>query len=233
MHEQTNRLMRSFGGGLEGEIAVGISSTLARSSLAPALARFIALHPNVVIRILEGFNDLLTEKVRTGELEFAIVAGSGNTAGIRSTLFATTPELFVWGTRSGRDVPLEFSLAKLGPIKIVLPSAVVMRRRSIDNYLVAAQANVERRLEIDTMSAKFPFIAMTDWVSILPSLVMSAERGRGELGTRLLIDPPLSLDLFLIQQAQGTLSMLAMLFLDLLREETEHLNRAEQVAHQE
>lgn len=220
MHEQTNRAIRAFGSGLDGEVVVGITPTLARASLAAALARFIALHPNVVIRVLEAYSDVITDKVRSGELSFAVVPGVKEELGIRSTPFTSTPELFVCGRASGRILPAAVRMADLGPLKIVLPSSAQMRRNNVEHYLIATGAQIERRLEIDTMSGTLAFIARTDWVAILPSIMMATERDNDLFDMRPLTDPSLALDLFVIQQTRQSMSLAAASFLDLLREET-------------
>src|SRR5918994_1475906 len=71
-HERAARAVQSYAPGLQGEIVVGLMPTMTRCVLAPALARFIEAHPNMVVRVVEGYSAVLTQQVQAGELDFAI-----------------------------------------------------------------------------------------------------------------------------------------------------------------
>jgi LysR family transcriptional regulator, nitrogen assimilation regulatory protein len=104
-HEEAGRAMQAYAGGLEGEIVVGLMPTMTRCALAPVLARFIEAHPNLVVRIVEGYSATLTQQVQAGELEFAIVPAFPGAAGLRSRLFLRTPELLVSGAACRSRAP--------------------------------------------------------------------------------------------------------------------------------
>jgi len=226
-HEEANRVARAFGTGLDGELVVGLTPTMARASLAPTLARFIDEHPNVVVRIVEAYSDVVTDKVRAGEIDFAIVPGVKSDPGMLVSAFARTPELLVSGpafaARLGLARLAPVRLADLGPVKIVLPTNSQVRRASIEHVLAVAGVTVERRLEIDTMLGTLDFIAKTDWIAILPGIMMVSELARGELQINALAEPAPLLDLYSIQQARRPLSPVALSFLAVLNEETTRL----------
>lgn len=221
-HAQARMSVRHFAHGLSGEVLVGLTPTLTRAVLAPALSRFVQEHPNVVVRVTDAYSDIVVAKVLAGELDFAIVPGAQKAVGLRTALFARTPEFLVCGARSGH--PLVHGqaarLANLGPIKLVLPSQAQTRRAALDAYLAAAGAVVERRLEIDTSLGTMDFATQSDWMSIHPAITMLREMDRAEFIVCPLVDPPLMLDLFRVERASEPLSPTACAFLDALQQQT-------------
>jgi LysR family nitrogen assimilation transcriptional regulator len=95
--------VRTYAGGLTGEIAVELMPTMTRCALAPALSRFIAEHPNVQLKVIEAYRAVLTGQVRAGALDFAVVPGI-SLAGLRSARFLRTPEVLVSSRRSGLPI---------------------------------------------------------------------------------------------------------------------------------
>ncbi|MCS0496292.1 LysR family transcriptional regulator [Ancylobacter sp. MQZ15Z-1] len=232
LNEMANRSVGRFGAGLDGEMVVGLMPTMTRSVLAPALARFVDLHPNVGVRIWEAYSANLTQQVRAGELAFAIVPASTGTVGVRTTRFAFTPEVLVSGARAGREHMKPVRLADLGPLKVVVPSGQNARRANIETYLASNGVAVERRLELDAMMGTLDFVASTDWVAILPGLMMAeeAERARssdltGRFTVNPIADPALVMDLVLIEPARRPLGPVAAAFLDVLAQETARIGR--------
>jgi len=92
--------VKRFATGLESEIAVGLMPTMTRCVLAPALNAFLALHPNVRVRLVEAYSAVLTQMVRIAELQFAIVPAFPAWAGLNCRSFARTPEVLM--RRAGR-----------------------------------------------------------------------------------------------------------------------------------
>jgi DNA-binding transcriptional LysR family regulator len=213
-----------FGKGLTGEIVVGLMPTMTRSALAPALSRFTQEQPNVIIRVVEAYSAVLTQQVRAGELDFAIVPALPNTPGIRSRHFLRTIELLV--SRPGSTLRhLEpVRLKEMGRMRLVVPGPQNTRRRSIETYLAANGLRCERVLELDAMLGTLDFVSRTDWVTILPGIMMAADIERPTTVTiNPIVDPVFTLDLVLIEPSRGALAPAARLFLDMLRVESERL----------
>src|SRR5918999_425026 len=138
------RAVGLFGDGLTGEIVVGLMPTMTRSALAPALSRFTDEQPNVAIRVVEAFSAVLTQQVRAGELDFAIVPAIPNTPGIRSRHFLRTIELLVSRPESRLRHLDPVRLKDLGSLRLVVPGPQNTRRRSIETYLAANGVRCDR-----------------------------------------------------------------------------------------
>ena len=213
-----------FGGGLTGEIFVGLMPTMTRSALAPALSRFTNEQPNVVIRVVEAYSAVLTQQVRSGELDFAVVPAIPNTPGIRSRHFLRTIELLV-SRRESRLRHLDpVRLKDLGSLRLVVPGPQNTRRRSIETYLAANGLRCERVLELDAMLGTLDLVSRSDWVAILPGIMMAADIERpSKVTINPIVDPVFTLDLVLIEPSRRAMSPAAQTFLEMLQVESERL----------
>jgi LysR family nitrogen assimilation transcriptional regulator len=216
--------VRNFAGGLTGEIAIGLMPTMTRCALAPALTRFIEAHPNVAMRAIEAYSAVLTGQVRAGVIDFAVVPGFPGLVGLKSRLFLQTPEVLVSRRGSGLEHLEPIALKTLAPLKLVVPGAQNARRSLIETYLASNGVAIERVLELDAMLGTLDFIANSDWVTILPGIMMVSDIERPLLTINPIAAPALPLDLVLIEPLRRVLSSPAQAFAQILQEETERLN---------
>jgi DNA-binding transcriptional LysR family regulator len=224
-HDAAGRAMRGFGRGLEGEVAVGLMPTMTRRVLAPALARFTDAHPNARLRIVEAYSSVLTPQVRAGELSFAIVPAPGDATGLRSRPFLRTPELLVCRADPALPHRAPVRLRDVPALHLVLPSARNTRRGLIDTYLAANGIQPARVLELDAMFGTIGLVESTSWSAILPALMMDAEEpAPRRFSVAPLADPPLLLELVVIEPARQALPPAAAAFCDMLEAESARLN---------
>jgi LysR family nitrogen assimilation transcriptional regulator len=216
--------VRSYAGGLTGEIAIGLMPTMTRCALAPSLTRFIDSHPNVAMRTTEAYSGVLTGQVRAGTLDFAVVPGFPGLAGLKNRLFLQTPEVLVSRRGSGAPHMSPINLRSIAPLKLVVPGAQNARRSLIEAYLASNGIRIERMLELDAMLGTLDFVANSDWVTILPGIMMVADVERPMLTINPIVEPVLPLDLVLIEPLRRALSSAAQAFADILQEETGRLN---------
>jgi LysR family nitrogen assimilation transcriptional regulator len=201
-----NSALSRFRGSLTGEIVAGLMPTMTRSALAPALARFIDEQPNVVIRVVEAYSTVLTQQVRAGELDFAVVPAFPITPGIRGRHFLRTIELLV-SRRESRLRHLDpVRLKNVGSLRLVVPGTQNTRRRSIETYLAANGLQCERVLELDAMLGTLDFVSRSDWVTILPGIMMAADIERPSVIINPIVDPVFTLDLVLIEPSRRAMS---------------------------
>jgi DNA-binding transcriptional LysR family regulator len=223
-HASALQTMRSFGQSLEGEIVIGLMPSMTRCALAPALAVFMDRHPNVSVRIEEAYSGVLTENVRAGRLAFAVVPAARITNGLRSRMFGRTPEVLVAATNRGLAHRAPIRLAKLGPIKLVLPGIQNARRHTLDGYITANSVKIDRILELDAMLGALDLVGQSDWLTIVPGIMMADDPAHGRWSVSPLADPALSVDLMLIEPASRPLDAATAAFLTILETETARVN---------
>jgi LysR family transcriptional regulator, nitrogen assimilation regulatory protein len=221
-HYESRNSLNSLQSGLSGRMSIGLTPTMTRCALAPALNQFITLHPNVIVHVVDAYGDLIVEKLRRGELDVAVVPAFTHEPGIRSTMFAKTPQFLV--SARGSNLRLRHrkrvKLGQAGPLKMILPSAAQVRRSHLDAYLASTGANLVQRLEIDSSLAAYDFVVRTDWCSIHAGIAMMHEYDGDQFSVSPLADPPLILDLFQIERARHPMAPEVAAFMAVLQKET-------------
>jgi len=222
-HAAAAQVLRDCSVGLSGQVTVGLMPTVTRCALAPALAQFTDSHPNVAVQVHEGYSFTLTEQVRHGELDFAVVPGFLGLPGLISRPFAITAEVLVAASSAKHAAPVR--LAELGPLSIVLPGPANTRRQTVESYLCLNDVAVARVITLDSMLATLDLVATSDWVAVLPGAMMARDRTRSRHAVRPLADPPLSLELVTIESSRRPLSAAATEFRRVLLATTEAASR--------
>jgi LysR family nitrogen assimilation transcriptional regulator len=203
-----------------GEVRVGLMPSFTRGVLPPALERFLEASPGTEVRVTEAYSGVLTDMVRRGELDFAIVPGFAGAVGLTMTLLLRDREMLV--TRKGSGLHMRpVCLAALEPLKIVLPGRQNTRRNNLETYFSTNGVAIGQRLELDAMMGTLEFVRTTNWVTVLPSVIMVGDFGGERFDIRPLDAPVLNSDFVLIEPSRKAMSRAARLFADLLQSESE------------
>ena len=210
-----NEEARGFAKRVSGDLRIGLIPTLTRAALAPALDRFVTRYPDVRIHIVEGYSGLLTDMVRNGDLDFAVVPASEGRVGLKSRLIVRDREMLVSNAKVGFKPFEPVRLKDCGPLKIILPGRTNVRRRNIEIYFQTHGVEVAEIIEMDAMISTLQFVMRSDWVAILSGLICIADIDRThERIISPIYDPPLIAEFVVISPARRTLSAQAQLFLE-------------------
>jgi LysR family nitrogen assimilation transcriptional regulator len=209
--EQANEEARSLANNVTGDL------------LPPTLEDFVPRFPDVRLHIVEGYSGVLTDMVLADELDFAIVPAFEGRLGLKSRLLARDREILISGPARGLPRLAPVRLAEVKPLKMVVPGRQNVRRRNLETYLQATGVEIEALLEMDAMIGTLEFVARSDWVTVLPSLISVKEIDGGELIVNPIVDPPLYAEFVIIEPARRTLSAQARLFLERFEAEIEHM----------
>ena len=211
--------MRALAGRVSGSLRIGLMPTFTRAALAPALRDYVRDHPDVKLRIVEGYSGVLTEMVLAEDLDFAIVPTFEGRIGLRSRLLARDREMLISGPARGFAPLAPVRLVDCVPLKIVVPGLPNIRRRNIDTYFQTNGVQVEDMIEMDAMIGTLEFVAATDWVAVLPGLICVNDIVRSDLVINPIADPPLFAEFVMIEPARRTLTVQAQLFIGRLEGE--------------
>jgi DNA-binding transcriptional LysR family regulator len=215
---------RSLASFVTGELRIGLMPTFTRAVLAPTLDHFVSRHPDVRLHIVEGYSGLLTEMVLADELDFAVVPAFEGRIGLKSRLFVRDREMLLSGPRRGLTSLAPVRLRELRPFKVIVPGPDNVRRRNLETYFHTNGVEVDAMLEMDAMIGTLEFVARSDWVTVLPSLISVNDIATGDIVVNPLADPPMHAEFVLIQPARRTLSAPARLFLERFEAEVAHIH---------
>jgi DNA-binding transcriptional LysR family regulator len=215
---------RSLASEVTGELRIGLMPTFTRAVLAPVLDDFVPRCPEVRLHIVEGYSALLTEMVLDDALDFAVVPAFEGAIGLKSRMLVRDREMMISGPKGGFKALAPLRLAECHPLKIVVPGPDNIRRRNLETYIQAHGVEIAAMLEMDAMIATLEFVARSDWVTILPSVISVNDINRGELIVNPIADPELHAEFVVIQPRRRTLSTQARLFLERFEREVSHIH---------
>jgi LysR family transcriptional regulator, nitrogen assimilation regulatory protein len=115
-------------------------------------------------------------------------------------------------------------LRSLPPLKLVVPGQQNARRSMIEAYLASNSVPIERIVELDAMLGTLDFVANSDWVTILPGIMMVSDVEQPLLTINPIVEPAMTVDLMLVEPLRRVLSPAAEAFVQMLRDETGRLN---------
>src|ERR1043166_5356429 len=116
-------------GRVTGALRGGLMPTFTRACLAHTLRDYVREHPDVKLRVVEGYSGVLTERVLAEALDFAIVTTFEGRVGLRSRLLARDREMLLSGPARGFAPLQPLRLADCAPLRIVVPSLPNIRRQ--------------------------------------------------------------------------------------------------------
>ena len=143
---------------------------------------------------------------------------------MKSRLLVRDREMLLSGRERGLTPLAPVRLADCAPLKIVVPGPDNIRRRNLETYFQTHGVEVAAMLEMDAMIGTLEFVARSDWVTVLPSLISVNDIGRRDLVVNPIVDPPLHAEFVVIQPARRTLSTQARLFLERFEAEVAHIH---------
>ena len=217
--------VRAARGGLTGTVRAGLMPSFTRAALAPALERFLAAHPLVRVEVVEGYSGALSDSVRAGTLDFALVPAGGPQTGLVATPLAQDREMLLSGPALGLPHLKPVRLAALGPLKVVVPGPANVRRGRLDAYFAANGVQVAALLEMDAMLGTLELVARSDWVAVLPGVICAGDADGRLRRVHPLVDPGMTSDFAVVEPARSALGPAAARFLEMLRAEIAALTR--------
>jgi DNA-binding transcriptional LysR family regulator len=223
--DQAAEEARALAGQVSGDLRIGLMPTFTRAVLAPVLDDFVPRYPEVRLHIVEGYSAVLTQMVLDDALDFAIVPAFEGAVGLKSRLLVRDREMLISGKRSGMTPLAPIQLAGCTSLKLVVPGPDNIRRRNLETYFQSNGVEVAAMLELDAMIGTLEFVARSDWMAVLPSLISVNDIGGGELIVNPIVSPALHADFVAIQPTRRTLSTQARLFLDRFEREVAHIQR--------
>ena len=207
------------GKGLSGRVNAGLMPTFTRAALAPVLKSISTTHPNIEISIVESYSGSLTDMVKAGELDFALVPVMTGTQGIKYSNLVRDREVLVSSPSFGTNQGEELSLKNLAPLKIVLPTKANIRRIKLEDYFTAHSIEIANIMEMDSMIGTLELVGSTDWVTILPYLICVPDTHSNLRHINPICEPNIYSDFVIIEPIGRSLTPQATFFLKQLKEE--------------
>src|SRR5262249_35139661 len=163
------------------------------------------------LHVFEGYSGVLTDMVLADELDFAVVPAFEGRVGLKSRLLVRDREMLLSGRKRALIPLAPVRLADCAPPKIRVPGPGNIRRRNLETYFQSHGVEIAALLEMDAMIGTLEFVARSDWVTVLPSLIAVNDLRRGNLVVNPIVEPALRAEFVVIQPTRRPLSVPARL----------------------
>jgi LysR family nitrogen assimilation transcriptional regulator len=216
--------IKGLSGLLTGEVAVGIPPTLSRAILAPVLSAYVASFPNVDVRVFEAYSDTLLSLTESGELDFAVVAQLMDHPAIEYRKIYQDHFVVASGVKLGLEKHSPVRLDIEPYFKLVVPS--LLRRglqRLLEEPLRTRRIVPARVIEIDGLAGALDFLAVTDWIALLPAAAAYNNPEGVRIQFNRIASEPILIDYFIAHARTKSLSVAARAFIDLTVTELERV----------
>ncbi|MER6139967.1 LysR family transcriptional regulator [Streptomyces sparsogenes] len=203
--------------GERGTVALSTLPSVAAVLLPPVISAFRARRPQMTVRLLDGLERPVLQRVVDGDADFAVSTVAGRTAGIRlrplvrDRFDAVLPEHHPLAERS------EVSWEELGREPFLAVGADSSVRRMTDAAFAQAGLSADPAAEASSVATVGGLVAAGLGVSAMPALVHPLV-APGKLVRRPLVDPVVERRLHVVLPARRALPPGARRFLEQLEE---------------
>lgn len=136
----------------QGDVALGLPATVALAVTLPLLQACRARFPQIRLQLVEAYSGYLSEWLRLGRLDAAVVFGEHGEPGLMK--FALLDEQLALVTpRAARRLPAQVPIQRLSKLPLILPRSEHGLRRIIDQACAAESVELEVVAEIDSLTA--------------------------------------------------------------------------------
>lgn len=134
-----------------GEVALGLTTTVALAATMPILSACREQLPQVRLKIVEAYSGFLRERLQSGRLDLALLYDDVMDANL--TRQPLLDDQLVLVSEAGVNMPAEISLTALARLPLVLPGREHGLRRIIDDSCALQGVELNVVAEIESLSS--------------------------------------------------------------------------------
>lgn len=134
----------------QGEVAVGLPTTVALAATLPLLHACRERYPGVKLKIVEAYSGFLGEWLRAGRLDCAVLFGDTPELGLAKQALLDE-QLALVTAPTARQLPRQIPLKRLAHWPLVLPGREHGLRRIIEEACLAESIELDVVAEIDSL----------------------------------------------------------------------------------
>jgi DNA-binding transcriptional LysR family regulator len=189
--------VRSLSPRIEGDFAIGMTSSLIEILATPLVLRMNADFPNIKLRIMEGITGSLIDWLHRGMLDFALLEEESRDDRLTDRLLFSERLVVVGGARSVVNPKRPMAFEKVVELPLILPMHHLGIRALFNDTLSKLRINAEIRFEADSARLIKELVASGMGYAILPLSYFRQEFENGTLRYSPIIKPLLRLPTFL------------------------------------
>lgn len=224
--EETREEVVQEAGAVRGRVTFGLTPTVGAVLSAPLVERFLALHPEVTLRIVQGFSGYLREWLQSGEVDIAVIyAGPGN-AGVRQSPLLVETLCFVAPPGRGIGMHDAVPFAEVARERLVLPGPAHGLRKLVQAEAEARGLPLRIGVEADDLPVLVELVRRRLGCTVLPLAAVHDDVRAGRLCAAPIVEPHLSRSLAVAEPLGRQPSNAVIRFGEVLREEVAAMVRS-------
>ncbi len=153
---------------MNGEVAIGVVSSLRGFLVAPAVAHFLRQFPDVRVRILEGTSQAMRDAVIDGRADLAVIAARDEAKPLALRRFASEPLLAVAPPSAKLRMEQATPLSELGAHPLVLTTPPNSIRTTLDLALARGRTTARIVAEVENASTAIDLVRLRVGWSVFP-----------------------------------------------------------------
>lgn len=186
-------------GAVRGRVAFGMTPTVGDVLAARLVERFLALHPEVTLRVVTAYSGHLLEWLHGGEVDIAVVYGTERVANVRISPLLEENLHFVAAGRTAARIGDAVRFAEVAARRLVLPGPQHGLRALVEGEARRRGLALDVVVEADSLQVQKALVAKRLGCTILPLASVHGEVEDGRLRAYPITAPRLSRRLVVAQ----------------------------------
>jgi LysR family nitrogen assimilation transcriptional regulator len=217
--EETRADLITEAAAVRGRVVFGMPPTVGDVLATRLIERFLALYPQVTLRVVPAFSGYLLDWLHSGEVDIAVVYGTEQGANIRFSPLLVENLCFVTAVGPEAVPHHAVSFADVVRHRLVLPGPQHGLRILVEREARQRGLALDIPVEADALQVLKGLVQRRLGATILPLAAVHAEVMAGQLAAAPIIDPHLSRKLVVAQPLGRQASHAVRRFAEVLREE--------------
>ncbi|WP_125616015.1 LysR substrate-binding domain-containing protein [Specibacter cremeus] len=218
--EQARHDVEASGAAPSGRVSLAIAPYSMASTLAPRiLGEVNRRYPDVIVHFTETFGGIISEAVKNGRLDMAIIYEPGRIQGVQFTTIVVE-DLYLVANRS-MESPAdsgEITLGEVSRLGLFLPERIHTLRQIVETSLAGHGLPLDLRGEVESVSALEQLLRAGLGAAVLPQSAAEALFLEGEFRMLHIVEPRLHCKIALCTPDHEPMSEAAAAVLIVLKE---------------
>lgn len=174
-----------------GEVAIGLTTTVALAAMMPIVSACRARYPEIKLKVVEAYSGFIREWLQSGRLDLALLYTDAPEPGLTKRPLLEDKLVLVSGPH-GPALPKKLGLSALAGRPLVLPGQDHGLRRIIDDACAPLNIQLNVVAEIESLGSVKRAAEAGIGETILPQGAVAEEVAAGRLRTALLNSPAMT-----------------------------------------
>jgi DNA-binding transcriptional LysR family regulator len=208
----------SVDGAIRGHVNIGLIASITEGVLAETLAVFADKHPDVGVKVADGYTNTLIDWVAGGQLDAAVVNKPRRPLALDVEHIVDEEMVLVTSAACQATVPARLTLRQLSSfgLSLVLPTRGHGLRSNIDSFAQSENIELTPKFEIDSLVTTLKLVEQTQLATIVPHVAVHRQLSAGTLRAYTVVSPRLIRQVVSVSHPRRPLNPATKLFIAML-----------------